>query len=104
MIYEGVPIPVVDLAFLIDSRYARDCLHSRIILLTSQTRERKKLLLGVLAEQVTETINLHETEFTKNGLINKNLSFVDGVLTDNSGIIQNINVEALFKSLPILSP
>lgn len=98
MNYEGTPIPVIDFSYLVERRFSRESLHSRIIILARQTPEHRQVI-GLLAEGVTEMVNYEIADFKGSGLKLKQLPFINGIMSAEGGVIQHIEVEGLFNML-----
>ena len=54
--YRGNPVPVIDLGLLLNEKPCRQQLSTRIILITISMGRQFKKIIGLLAENVTETI------------------------------------------------
>lgn len=54
LVYRGKIVPVLDWAWILESRPARDQLSTRIVLVRESRTETAERLVGLLAEQVTE--------------------------------------------------
>jgi chemotaxis-related protein WspB len=98
---ENLLIPVIDLCYLVEQRVAPSVFHTRIILLENPlplTERHKEIsIVGVIAEKVTEIIDLQPAHFKESGFHIPQLSYFDGIYTDSQGVIQCINVEEFFK-------
>ncbi len=56
MNYRGKPVPVVDLRYLAEGKQSVEKFSTRIILLNYQINQTREAILGLIAEQITETI------------------------------------------------
>jgi len=92
----GTPVPVIDICRLIKAYPARNSLHTRIILLKHQFPQGDPLLLGVIAEKVTETADRDKSLFIDSGVNLKDLPFLGGILSENGPPIQLILTDKLF--------
>jgi len=101
--YRGHLVPVIDLCQRIQGRAARAYLSTRIVLVNCQfpdTSEensgssRGPLILGVMAERVTETLDKPETEFVS-GIKIDSTPYLGEMIADDRGMIQFVRVEHL---------
>ena len=93
----GHPIPIVDFSQLIENRHTQFFLNSRIILVKDpQASER---CVGILAENVNDVVDLHPEQFNQSELYIQHYPYLDKNYSDESGIIQCLNVEAFFRFL-----
>lgn len=94
--YHGTPVPVLDLGLLALGRPARRRFSTRIALvkLADAGGEQKKLL-GLMAEQMTQTLHRAPEEFTDSGVNCVEAPWLGAVTSDDAGLIQRIDVERL---------
>jgi len=93
--YRGKIIPVIDLCQLLSGSSYQPYLSTRIIIVNYAFHEEKLFLLGVIAERVTETLELQETELIEPDIKTSTGAYLGGILTDEQGMIQCIQVESL---------
>jgi chemotaxis-related protein WspB len=93
--YRGVPVPVIDLSELILQRPVRLQLNTRIIVVHYPTAGGTTHLLGLIAENATETIRREASDFVPSGVTNDAASYLGPVSADPNGIIQWIKVSDL---------
>ena len=102
--YRGHLVPVIDLCQMIQGREARAYLSTRIVLVNCQfpdTSEgnggslRGPLILGLMAERVTETLDKPETEFVSPGIKIDSTPYLGEMIADDRGMIQFVRVEHL---------
>lgn len=93
MNYRGKIVPVVDLAMLISDKPVKQLMSSRIILIKPIKTENR--YIGLLAENVTETIKVSEDAFTDTGIDPDASAFVDKVVMHPDGLIQYVDVSKL---------
>jgi chemotaxis-related protein WspB len=93
--YRGQPVPVVDLSELMLQRPARRELSTRIVLVDYPGEDGVKRLLGLIAENATETIRREPSEFVSPGVSPDGAPYLGQVLTDAGGMIQWIRVHDL---------
>ncbi len=93
--YHGQPVPVLDLSELATGKVAEARVSTRIILVYYPGAAGEKHILGLMAEQISETIRRGKTDFLAPGLAVKTAPYLGAVLMDNRGIIQCVEVEKL---------
>jgi len=103
--YHGQAVPVIDINALCNSDVVKKSLTSRIILL--QYKEER--ILGLLAERVTETLHIDDSEFNDIGIKVSDYDFLGKVAEHDDSLLQLINIEnllseslegALFSAMP----
>ena len=90
--YHNMSVPVIDLTQLMAGTKTEYRLSARIVLLKIQLSGQSTSVVGLLAEKVTEVIRIHENEFKKSGVKNSDAKYLGDVITDNSGMLQRLNV------------
>ncbi|NJK73509.1 MAG: purine-binding chemotaxis protein CheW [Oscillatoriales cyanobacterium RU_3_3] len=102
--YRGHLVPVVDLCQMIQGTPARAYLSTRIVLVNCQLPDiddgddrnlQKPIILGLMAERVTETLDKPETEFLSPTINFDNTPYLGGTIADDRGTIQFVRVEHL---------
>jgi chemotaxis-related protein WspB len=93
--YHGAPVPLIDLADLSLGKPSRRQMSTRIILVTYLEADGEKHLLGLLAEQATETIRRSAEEFVDSGVTVDQAPYLGPVTTDSRGIIQRVEINRL---------
>jgi chemotaxis-related protein WspB len=88
--YRGTVVPVVDIAALATSRKSLQYLSSRIAVV-----KYKKHLLGILLENVTETIQLDSKDFQSSGLEDKTGAYLGEIAVTSGKMVQMIRIEEL---------
>jgi len=68
---------------------------TRIILVNYLEKSGKTHLLGLLAEQATETMHRSEEDFKDAGVMVADTPFLGPVITEASGIVQRIGIQNL---------
>ena len=91
--YRGNVIPVIDSSQLLGDSDVRSCLSSRIIMVRSDRM--KSCCIGLLAENVTETIKIDDDKFTDASIGEGVSALVDKVVLDGMGMLQHINTARL---------
>ena len=88
--YRGRPVPVIDLSELILGEPARPHVSTRLILVRYGEH-----LLGLIAEQATETIRREAESFTDSGLASDAAPYLGPVTQDGGRLIRRIDVQKL---------
>jgi chemotaxis-related protein WspB len=99
MNYAGNPVPVIDMTLLLAQKPSAHALHSRIILTKSVQSAEKSHTLGLLAEKVTEAIDLEISKFKDPGLRIKDFPYLDGIYTEQGNSIRLIDMNILYQTL-----
>jgi chemotaxis-related protein WspB len=94
--YRGKIVPVIDICHLIRGTSSRFCLSTRIVMVSYADQNHGQQYIGLVAEKITETLNKPETDFVDSGIRVKEAPYLGGMLMDERGIIQCINLEQLF--------
>ena len=93
--YQGHLVPVINLSQLLGDISQQATLSTRIILINQNQNGELPKLLGLLAEQVTETLDSTQvSSATENTLLHKN-SYLDGILLQQQEMIQYLQVDRL---------
>ena len=95
--FRGEPTPVLDLNQIISGTPAAQRLSTRIILLNYQDENDHKRVIGIMAEQVTETIKCDEKNFKSLGVKTNDAPFLGDVTTDDQGMIRLVNIKQLIE-------
>ncbi|MEP0918006.1 chemotaxis protein CheW [Leptolyngbya sp. DQ-M1] len=94
--YRGTIVPVVDLCELIQGTPSRFQLSSRIIMVKSAEASTVSYL-GLLAEQVIQTLDKPKTKFVASNAVHMNAApYLGGMILDDCGMIQQIHLDRLF--------
>jgi chemotaxis-related protein WspB len=93
--YHGGPVPLVDLSELALGKSSRLRMSTRIILVNYLEPSGDTHLLGLLAEQTTETIRRTEADFVDSGVAVDSAPYLGPVTSDAQGIIQKVEVNRL---------
>lgn len=96
--YRGRAVPVIDLAELALDRPARPRLSTRLILIRCTGELAPSDLLGLMAEQVTDTIRREPADFAPAGVENPAARYLGPVTRDRDGLVQRI------EPMQLLSP
>ena len=91
----GVPVPVIDLSQLMLGRPVARCLSTRIIVVDYPDQSGGLRRLGLIAEQVTETMRREQTDFVDAGVNNEGASYLGPVAAGARGLVQWVEVSKL---------
>ncbi|WP_013320798.1 chemotaxis protein CheW [Gloeothece verrucosa] len=89
--YRGRVIPVIDLSLLIQGKPCSLCLSTRIIIVQYPGKPEQRDYLGLMAEQVTDTLNKSSVEEPE--------SVRGNIIMDGHRIIELLCVESLFPEI-----
>jgi len=93
--YRGTPVPAVDLSELTLGHPAKERLSTRIIVV-NYVDAGGKHLVGLVAEEATETLRKEAAEFVPSGVNMRAAPYLGPVLMDNKGPVQWLREEGLF--------
>ncbi len=98
--YHGTPVPLIDLTELMTEQPSRRWMSTRIILVNHGVNHEAgsgngTRLLGLLAEQVTETLRQTEEDFRHSSIATSNAPYLGRIAVQPSGMIQRIEIENL---------
>jgi chemotaxis-related protein WspB len=97
--YHGTVIPVVDLSEIVLGRPAARLLSTRLILIPlridSGQAAGEERLLGLIAEQVTQTLRREPTDFQPSGIASHTAPYLGPVTAAGSRLLQSIDVRRL---------
>jgi chemotaxis-related protein WspB len=94
-VYHGTPVPLIDLGELALGESSRRRMSTRIILVNYPVGPGRTCLLGLIAEQVTETMRRNEADFSDAGVAIANNTYLGPVTIDAGGIVQRIDIRNL---------
>lgn len=98
--YRGTIVPILDLARLIEQQTSCPHLSTRIMMIQYPVPQDSRLChLGLIAEQVTETLNPATREIRPLNLDSPRSNYLGGMLLDDRGMIQCIDLDKLFSFL-----
>lgn len=93
--YRGRHVPVIDLCRVLKDRACRDSFTTRIILVDYPLAQRGTRMLGLLAEDVTKTIDIDPAAFTATGLRIPEAPYLYHATRVDSDLIQRIDLAEL---------
>ena len=93
--YRGTLVPVIDLCKLVNGEPCTNSYTTRIILVEYPQPAADSRILGLMAERVTETVNIDETEFSSTGFTMDDAPYLGRASRSEEGLIQQIAVSEL---------
>jgi len=95
--YRGTMVPVIDLTVLLTGIPSRPLFSTRIILADYPDRAGGRQVLGLVAEQVTETVFCEEKDRRPAGIAVAEAPYLGDLFIHPEGAIQRVEVESLLK-------
>ena len=92
--YRHTILPVIDLIQLTQERNHKKVLSSRILVM-SYPLEDKNMSVGVIAEKVTDTINISDDTLTDTKIKLPNANYLGDVHNENGEFIQLVEVKSI---------
>jgi chemotaxis-related protein WspB len=93
--YHGQHVPVLDLCKLVSNQSCSNRITTRMILVEFPLETGGTRTLGLLAEQVTETLQLNEQEFTDTGISISDAPYTGRAAHTDHGLVQQLSVAEL---------
>ncbi|MDO8413644.1 MAG: chemotaxis protein CheW [Gallionellaceae bacterium] len=98
--YRGHTVPVVDVCYLMSDKLCEPKLSTRIALVNYKGVNYKNehnatVCIGLLIEQLTETVRFDEADFSDSGVVLKDDPYLGKVVIDDHGIIQLVNIKKI---------
>ena len=93
--YRGQHVPVLDLCRLINNQPCSNLITSRMILVEFPLATGGTRTLGLLAERVTETLQLDDQGFTETGISIPDTPFIGRAKHTEQGLVQQLSVTEL---------
>ena len=90
-----VSVPVIDLCFLLKNSHCNNHFSTRIVLIEYLMDKGNKHVLGMLAEQVTETFKSDANDMISSGVTIKNAPYLEKIVLQDKEVIQFIDVKNL---------
>ncbi|MEC7840413.1 MAG: chemotaxis protein CheW [Chlamydiota bacterium] len=95
--FRGEVLPLIDLSLLLQKRFSKDRMNTRIIILERACETGQCAKMGVIAERVTDTVSIDSEQFQEN-LIYENVNkYITKFINDDAGIMRVIDADALFE-------
>lgn len=93
--YRGVLVPVIDLCRLTSPRNCGAFLTTRTVLVDYPDADGRSHILGLLAEQVTETVKLKDSDFQSGGIAVDEAPYLGALIKVGDHLVQLLEIEAL---------
>ncbi len=93
--YRGRPVATINLCKLNNSKTYNRVLSSRIILVNYTAKNRQIYPLGLIAEKVTETLNIPQQDFVAHGISTDDTAYLGGVSNNDGNLIQYVEINGL---------
>jgi chemotaxis-related protein WspB len=94
--YRGTPVPLIDLTELMTQKTSRTWMSTRIIVVNRGPESGDgTVLLGLLAEQVTETLRLSEVDFRHSAVASSSAPYLGRIAVQPAGMIQRVEIRNL---------
>lgn len=93
--YRGDPVPVIDLCELYTEKPCAEKMSTRIIIVNYEDNNEQTHILGLIAERVTDSINMDLCEFKPAGINVENAPFLTGIANDEHGLIQLVELDKI---------
>ncbi len=91
----GAAIPVVDLTLLATGVNSRASMTTRIAVLNYTPDRQDSTLLGLMAEEMTDTFNAAEGDFVESGVDTPEAAYLGPVMKRGDRIVQRVSVGRL---------
>jgi len=93
--YRGTIVPVIDITQLTLGKPATIRLNTRIILTNFTHKDGQKSILGLIAEDMTDTIDVNETAIQSTGIVSPNIPYLGPIIQMEDHFIQCIELSKL---------
>lgn len=93
--YRGDIMPVIDLCELLMKNQYSHKLSTRIIIINFRSKQGKIYRLGLIAEKVTETLTIQETDLNHSKLLEDSSFYRGEIINAQHGMIPLIKIESL---------
>jgi len=93
--YHAAFVPVIDISELMLGRSAEPRLSTRIIIVRIAAADRESRLLGIIAENATETMRCSKHSFVAPGIVSDEAPFLGPISVSDRGNVQRIDVDRL---------
>ena len=91
----GTAVPVVDLSLLATGVKSRASMTTRIALLNYRPDGHSSDLLGLVAEEMTDTFQAVENDFVESGVDTPQAAYLGPVIKRGDRIVQRVDIEQL---------
>ena len=96
--YQGQIVPVLDLSQLLGGMASRNVLSTRIVLVNLALTKGQKKLLGLMVEQVTDTLMRDQTQPIEKGVTLSRADYLGEKLLYENSVIQCLQIQHLLPS------
>ncbi|HAC65268.1 MAG TPA: chemotaxis protein CheW [Cyanothece sp. UBA12306] len=93
--YRGKIVPAIDLCYLISGRASSNCLSTRIIMVNYPLPDGQNRYLGLIAEQVTDTVHKRDSDLMPTELPSDRAGYLGEMISESQGMIQRLRVDKL---------
>jgi chemotaxis-related protein WspB len=93
--YRGEITPVIDLRRLVHGQPCARAMSSRILIVDYEPAPGAAKTLGLLAEKVTDTVAIQESDLSSSGLLLPDAPFLGDVFKNRDELVQLVTVEDL---------
>jgi chemotaxis-related protein WspB len=93
--YRGRHVPVLDLCRLVNNQPCNNLFTTRMILVEFPLATGGSRTLGLLAERVTETLQLDEQDFTDTGINIPDAPFIGRATHTEQGLVRQLSITEL---------
>lgn len=93
IIYNGKTVPVIDLSYLYTGKKTDYLFSSRIILLNFNTFKNDEFIIGLLSENVTETVNINPSEIRDFSLKTIETNYINKIIVNENNVFRWINTD-----------
>jgi len=91
--YRGSPTLIIDLSQIFEKKYSNKSLSTRIIIINHKTKNNQSHLIGIVAEKITDIINLDESKLTHSQVQKNSHSPLNLIYKKNNHFIQLVKTE-----------
>lgn len=93
--YRGIIVPVIDITQLTLGQPATIRLSTRIILTNFTRKDGQKSILGLIAEDMTDTLDIEESALQNTGILSEKVPFLGPIIQMDDQFIQCIELNKI---------
>ncbi|MEW6365903.1 MAG: chemotaxis protein CheW [Acidobacteriota bacterium] len=93
--FRGLAVPVIDMCRLAAGKASAERLSTRIILTPYRRRNGLQRLIGIMAEGVTDAVDMKPEEFASSGVHADGSEYLGEIACGPRGMVQRVEVERL---------
>lgn len=93
--YRGAPVPIIDLARIIEKRAANRYMSTRVVMVHFRLPDGAERILGLIAERATEMMTLENKDFVESGVTGSGITCCRRVAIDADGMIHRVELDGL---------